>query len=150
MFGLLLLLFVQISKAELKKIQVESAILKPMINSRDKDDTFVLFSQPTEESVIKRKKQEELGLPDDEDDEYAYECVREYTCTIIRNDETKRNYFIVFRDQIVFYNECPSSLALHIRGTVILFVLNFILFIYFNLSLSLFFLFISKIFIYFF
>lgn len=109
----------QLSKQELKKLQVESAILKPMFNSRDKDDNFVLFSQPKEESVLKRKRQAELGLADDEEDEYHYDCIREYTCTIIRNDETKRNYFLVFREnQPVFYNECSSSLALHIRGTV--------------------------------
>ena len=116
--------FLQLPKDELKKVQVDSAILKPIVNSRDADDNFVLYSQPNEDAVLKRKEQLETGLPGDEDDEYHYDCIREYTCTIVRNDDTRRNYFIVFTaNKPAFYSECGSSLALHIRGAVPLFFL---------------------------
>jgi len=95
-----------------------------MVNPRDSNDNFVLFAQPNEDSVLKRKKQKEKekkepGASIDEEEEHLYDCIREYTCTIIRNDETKRNYFLIFQaGSPVFYIPCPASLALHIRGTV--------------------------------
>jgi len=46
----------ELSKRELQKSQVDQAILKPIVNPTDREDNFLLFSIPNEESVLKRKR----------------------------------------------------------------------------------------------
>jgi len=101
-----------------------------MINPSDQNDNFLLYCQPTEETITKRKRkrQEKFREDDDEfEDEEVYKCTREYRCTIKTDEETKRSFVFFFKDNEVVFNECNSKVILQVKGkvTITLFIFEF-------------------------
>jgi len=100
----------------MKKAQLDASILKPVVNPVVKDDNFLLFAQPSPDTVHSRNLRD--GLEQEEEHEETFECVREYDCKIIQK-KFMNQFFLVFQqDQPVFYTQCPSSLILNPRKQV--------------------------------
>ena len=107
----------KVNAEELKNTQVEQSIFKPMINPNDANDSFLTFCVPTEETLLKRKfDEDQIG------EKYEYECAKEYRSE--KGDQDSRNFFFVLREeQGVFYNECQLKLMLQVRTKVLIFFL---------------------------
>ncbi|KAL3220436.1 hypothetical protein MRX96_029876 [Rhipicephalus microplus] len=73
-------------------------------------DQFVAYFLPTEDTMKKQNKNVEQGMNYMDDDEYQYRMAREYNWNV-KNKASKgyeENYFFVFRDDGVYYNELET------------------------------------------
>lgn len=79
-------------------------------------EQFVAYFLPTEETM-KRNKDAENGVEHDDDMQYEYKMTREYNWNV-KNKASKgyeENYFFVFRDGCVYYNELETRVHLSKR-----------------------------------
>ncbi|KAH7934339.1 hypothetical protein HPB49_025009 [Dermacentor silvarum] len=77
-------------------------------------EQFVAYFLPTEDTIKKRKRDAEEGMDYMDDDEYEYRMAREYNWNV-KNKASKgyeENYFFVFRDDGVYYNELETRVRL--------------------------------------
>ena len=77
-------------------------------------DQFIAYFLPTEETMDKRKVDELEGREYLDDCEYEYKMAREYNWNV-KSKATKgyeENYFFVFRDDCMVYNELETRLRL--------------------------------------
>jgi RNA polymerase II-associated factor 1 len=79
--------------------------------SRD-GEQFVAYFLPTNDTLQKKRRDEESQIDYDADDEYDFKLTREYTWNIKPKNEGayEENYFFIMRDDGVFYNELESKL----------------------------------------
>lgn len=73
-------------------------------------EQFVAYFLPTEETLAKRKQDQEEGLVYRDEEEYDYTMAREYNWNV-KNKASKgyeENYFFVIRNDGVFYNELET------------------------------------------
>uniref|UniRef100_A0A1E1XAW8 RNA polymerase II-associated factor 1 homolog n=1 Tax=Amblyomma aureolatum TaxID=187763 RepID=A0A1E1XAW8_9ACAR len=77
-------------------------------------EQFVAYFLPTEDTIKKRKRDAEEGMEYMDDDEYEYRMAREYNWNV-KNKASKgyeENYFFVFREDGVYYNELETRVRL--------------------------------------
>ncbi|CAB3385806.1 Hypothetical predicted protein [Cloeon dipterum] len=81
-------------------------------------EQFVAYFLPLEETLIKRKQDQSIGVDwDDEANDYTYKMAREYNWTV-KSKATKgyeENYFLVVREDGVYYNELETRVRLNKR-----------------------------------
>ncbi|RWS05721.1 RNA polymerase II-associated factor 1-like isoform 1 [Dinothrombium tinctorium] len=80
-------------------------------------EQFVAYFLPTEETLRKRKRDEENSVEYIEEEEYEYKMAREYNWNV-KNKFSKgyeENYFFVFREDGVYYNELETRVRLSKR-----------------------------------
>ncbi|KFM75159.1 RNA polymerase II-associated factor 1-like protein, partial [Stegodyphus mimosarum] len=80
-------------------------------------EQFVAYFLPTEETMKKRKRDAENGVEYEDEEEYEYKMAREYNWNV-KNKASKgyeENYFFVFRDGCVYYNELETRVRLSKR-----------------------------------
>lgn len=80
-------------------------------------EQFVAYFLPTEDTINKRKIDELEGKEYGEDEEYEYLMAREYNWNV-KNKATKgyeENYFFVWRDDCICYNELETRVRLSKR-----------------------------------
>ncbi|XP_059470215.1 RNA polymerase II-associated factor 1 homolog [Neocloeon triangulifer] len=81
-------------------------------------EQFVAYFLPTEDTLIKRKQDQSLGMEwDDESNDYTYKMAREYNWTV-KSKASKgyeENYFLVVRDDGVYFNELETRVRLNKR-----------------------------------
>lgn len=77
-------------------------------------EQFVAYFLPTEETMAKRKLDEEQGREYLDDCEYEYKMEREYNWNVKSksNKGYEENYFFVFRDDSMVYNELETRVRL--------------------------------------
>ncbi len=76
----------------------------------DSGEQFVAYFLPQEETLSKRKRDQDIDQEYQEDDTYEYRMAREYNWNV-KSKATKgyeENYFFVIRDNGVFYNELET------------------------------------------
>jgi len=76
-------------------------------------EQFVAYFLPTEETLAKRRKDEEEGREYDDEETYEYRMAREYNWNV-KTKATKgyeENYFFVIRNEGVYYNELETRYA---------------------------------------
>jgi RNA polymerase II-associated factor 1 len=88
-------------------------------------EQFVAYFLPTEETMTKRNHDFEQGMEwDEESNEYTYRMAREYNWTVKSKSSKgyEENYFLVVREDGVYYNELETRVRLNKRrqkqGTV--------------------------------
>lgn len=77
-------------------------------------EQFVAYFLPTEETIEKRKRDAEVGIPFDPEEEYEYKQTRDYTWAV-KNKSNRgydQNYFFVTREDAVYYNELETRVKL--------------------------------------
>lgn len=82
---------------------------------------FVAYFLPTEETLEKRRNDFINEIPYEDDQEYEYKMAREYNWNV-RNKASKgyeENYFLVFREDGVYYNELETRVRLSKRRQTI-------------------------------
>ncbi|GAB6021719.1 RNA polymerase-associated factor [Chamberlinius hualienensis] len=80
-------------------------------------EQFVAYFLPTEETIQKRKRDVDNGDEYVDCEEYDYKMAREYNWNV-KNKASKgyeENYFFVFRDNNVYYNELETRVRLSKR-----------------------------------
>jgi RNA polymerase II-associated factor 1 len=73
-------------------------------------EQFVAYFLPTEETMEKRKKDQETGVEYEDEEVYEYRMAREYNWNV-KTKATKgyeETYFFVIRENGVFYNELET------------------------------------------
>lgn len=65
---------------------------------------------PTDETLKKKRRDEENGVDYDADDEYDFKMTREYTWNIKSKQSSgyEENYYFIFKENGVFYNELET------------------------------------------
>lgn len=73
-------------------------------------EQFVAYFMPTEETLRKRSEDHEAGVEFRDEEEYDYKMTREYNWNVKNKTSTgyEENYFFVFRQNGVFYNELET------------------------------------------
>jgi RNA polymerase II-associated factor 1 len=73
-------------------------------------EQFVAYFLPTEETLRKRRRDEQHEIDYDADDEYDFKLAREYTWTIKSkiNSGYEENFCFLMRDKCVYYNELET------------------------------------------
>ncbi|PAA58961.1 hypothetical protein BOX15_Mlig024082g3 [Macrostomum lignano] len=97
---------------------VTQAMIRGMVD--ESGDQFVAYFLPTRETRAKRKRDQEAGLPYVAEDVYEYELNREYNWNV-KNKSMKgydENYFFVFREGGVYYNELETRVRLSKRRKI--------------------------------
>jgi len=82
-------------------------------------EQFVAYFLPSEETLNKRKKDQDANKEYEEDEVYEYRMAREYNWNV-KSKATKgyeENYFFVIREKGVFYNELETRVRLNKRRT---------------------------------
>lgn len=82
---------------------------------------FVAYFLPTEETLEKRRADIAKEIIYEDDQEYEYKMAREYNWNV-RNKASKgyeENYFLVFREDGVYYNELETRVRLSKRRQTI-------------------------------
>lgn len=95
--------------------EMSQALIRGMMD--DEGNQFVAYFLPTEETVGKRKRDAEDGVEYDDDDIYDYTIARSYNWTV-KNKASRgyeENYFCVFRNDAVYYNELETKVCLSKR-----------------------------------
>lgn len=73
-------------------------------------EQFVAYFLPTEDTLQKRKKDQETGVEYEDEEVYEYRMAREYNWNV-KTKATKgyeETYFFVMRDNGIFYNELET------------------------------------------
>ena len=93
-------------------------------------EQFVAYFLPTEETMEKRQRDFAMERDYDEDQEYEYKMAREYNW-IVKSKAHKgyeENYFVVQRDDGLYYNELETRVRLSKRrlkaGQQVIFLAN--------------------------
>uniref|UniRef100_A0A1I8FER7 RNA polymerase II-associated factor 1 homolog n=1 Tax=Macrostomum lignano TaxID=282301 RepID=A0A1I8FER7_9PLAT len=99
---------------------VTQAMIRGMVD--ESGDQFLTSCHflPTRETRAKRKRDQEAGLPYVAEDVYEYELNREYNWNV-KNKSMKgydENYFFVFREGGVYYNELETRVRLSKRRKI--------------------------------
>ncbi|EFX67133.1 hypothetical protein DAPPUDRAFT_302221 [Daphnia pulex] len=77
-------------------------------------EQFVAYFLPTSETLTKRARDASQSVDYDDNDEYDYKMARQYHWNV-KSKASKgyeENYFIVFRDDAVYYNELETRVRL--------------------------------------
>lgn len=80
-------------------------------------EQFVAYFLPTEETLVKRREDFAKGIPYQDDEEYEYKMAREYNWNV-KSKASKgyeENYFLVVRNDGVYYNELETRVRLSKR-----------------------------------
>ncbi|VDP00504.1 unnamed protein product [Soboliphyme baturini] len=99
-------------------VQVEymsQAIIRGMMDQSG--EQFVAYFLPTADTMQKRKRDEEQGVEYVPDEKYDFKLAREYNWTVKNKASSgyEENYFFVFRNEGVFYNELETRVRLNRR-----------------------------------
>merc|ERR1719260_54376 len=80
-------------------------------------EQFVAYFLPTEETLAKRRSDQEEGKDYTDDAEYEYKMAREYNWNVKRKASKgyEENFFFLFREDGVFYNELETRVRLSKR-----------------------------------
>lgn len=73
-------------------------------------EQFVAYFLPTQDTLVKRARDASQSIDYDDNDEYDYKMARQYHWNV-KSKASKgyeENYFIVFRDEAVYYNELET------------------------------------------
>ena len=73
-------------------------------------EQFVAYFLPTNDTLVKRARDASQSIDYDDNDEYDYKMARQYHWNV-KSKASKgyeENYFIVFRDDAVYYNELET------------------------------------------
>lgn len=84
-------------------------------------EQFVAYFLPTEETLTKRKKDQDEGVEYQDEEQYDYLMAREYNWNV-KNKASKgyeENYFMVVRNEGVYYNELETRYGLGSTETVV-------------------------------
>ncbi|OTF70540.1 RNA polymerase II-associated factor 1-like protein, partial [Euroglyphus maynei] len=98
-----------------KEKEMSQAMIRGVMD--ESGEQFVAYFLPTEDSMNKRKIDELEGRDYTENEEYEYTMAREYNWNV-KNKATKgyeENYFFVWRDDAVCYNELETRVKLSKR-----------------------------------
>ena len=98
-----------------KEKEMSEAMIRGVMD--ESGEQFVAYFLPTEDTMNKRKIDEMEGRDYIEEEEYEYSMAREYNWNV-KNKATKgyeENYFFVFRDDSVCYNELETRVKLSKR-----------------------------------
>ena len=73
-------------------------------------EEFVAYFLPTEDSLAKRKRDEENEVDFEPGDTYEFKMAREYTWNIKSKATSgyEENYYFIFKDDGVYYNELET------------------------------------------
>ena len=85
-------------------------------------EQFVAYFLPTEDTLVKRKKDQEEGMEYQEEEQYDYLMAREYNWNV-KNKASKgyeENYFMVMRNDGVYYNELETRCVLLAEGVSVM------------------------------
>lgn len=80
-------------------------------------EQFVAYFLPTEETLVKRREDFAKGIPYQDEEEYEYKMAREYNWNV-KSKASKgyeENYFLVVRNDGVYYNELETRVRLSKR-----------------------------------
>lgn len=80
-------------------------------------EQFVAYFLPVEETLAKRREDFVNGIPYQDDEEYEYKMAREYNWNV-KSKASKgyeENYFLVVRQDGVYYNELETRVRLSKR-----------------------------------
>ncbi|KAG8037668.1 hypothetical protein G9C98_005879 [Cotesia typhae] len=83
----------------------------------ENEEQFVAYFLPSDETVEKRKKDIEAGVDYRDDENYLYKMFREYNWNV-KSKSTEgyeENYFMVLRDNGLYYNELETKVRLSKR-----------------------------------
>ena len=100
-----------------KQEQSSQAIIRGMIDENNKE--FVGYFLATDKTRMKRRKDKKEGLDYDPEFTYDHKLARGYNCSV-KNRISKGfddNYFFVYRDGQVHYNELETKVRLFKRRT---------------------------------
>ncbi|XP_050428616.1 RNA polymerase II-associated factor 1 homolog [Adelges cooleyi] len=80
-------------------------------------EQFVAYFLPSEETIFKRREDAVENVPYDDDYEYEYKMAREYNWNVKSKSSKgyEENYFLIVRDDGVFYNELETRVRLSKR-----------------------------------
>eukprot|EP00058_Branchiostoma_floridae_P021112 XP_002606602.1 hypothetical protein BRAFLDRAFT_209622 [Branchiostoma floridae] len=95
--------------------EMSQAMIRGMVD--EEGDQFVGYFLPVEETVTKRKREEESEVDYMPEEEYDYMMAREYNWNV-KNKSSRgyeENYFVVFKDDGVYYNELETRVRLSKR-----------------------------------
>nr|CAB3264627.1 RNA polymerase II-associated factor 1 homolog [Phallusia mammillata] len=95
--------------------EMSQAMIRGMVD--EEGDQFVAYFLPTPETRGKRKRDNEEGLEYDPESTYDYRLAREYNWNV-KNKASKgyeENFYFVFREDGVFYNELETRVRLSKR-----------------------------------
>ncbi|KXJ17742.1 RNA polymerase II-associated factor 1-like [Exaiptasia diaphana] len=96
--------------------EMSQAMIRGMVDASG--DQFVAYFLPSNETLGKRKRDQETATDYMDEEEYEYKMAREYNWNV-KNKSTKgyeENYFFVFREgEGVFYNELVTRVRLSKR-----------------------------------
>lgn len=98
-----------------KEKEMSQAMIRGVMD--ESGEQFVAYFLPTEDTMNKRKIDELEGRDYIEEEEYEYTMAREYNWNV-KNKASKgyeENYFFVFRDDSVCYNELETRVKLSKR-----------------------------------
>ena len=90
---------------------MKKKILKKKRGLVDKNnEQFVAYFLPMEETLKKRRRDEENDAGYDADDEYNYKLTREYTWNVKSkvNSGYEENYYFIMKEDAVYYNELDT------------------------------------------
>lgn len=80
-------------------------------------EQFVAYFLPVEETLVKRREDFAQGIPYQDDEEYEYKMAREYNWNV-KSKASKgyeENYFLVIRQEGIYYNELETRVRLSKR-----------------------------------
>ena len=95
--------------------EMSEAMIRGMMDERG--EQFVAYFLPTKDTLGKRRRDKDQGQDYEVEDEYEYKMAREYNWNV-KNKNNKgyeENYFFVFRDDCIFYNELETRVRLSKR-----------------------------------
>lgn len=87
---------------------MSQALIKGLVDKSG--EQFVAYFLPTDESLKKRRRDDENETDYDADDEYDFKLAREYTWVIKSkiNSGYEENFYFIFKDNCVVYNELET------------------------------------------
>jgi len=103
------------SKPSAQNEEMSQAMIRGMVD--ESGDQFVAYFLPTEDTMVKRARDVEAMVDYSEDEVYDYKLAREYNWNV-KNKMSKgyeENYFFVFRNDVVTYNELETRVQLRKR-----------------------------------
>lgn len=95
--------------------EMSQAMIRGMVD--EEGDQFVAYFLPTKETMQKRKQDNENNMDYNPEETYDYKLAREYNWNV-KNKASKgyeENYYFVFRESGVYYNELETRVRLSKR-----------------------------------